>query len=367
MKISNHFFLLYFLVITFLSCEPSSTWQPISNQLDTYFQKEFPADQPGGAILVLKNGKVLFEKGYGLADLNTKEQITPNTSFNTGSISKTFVMNGIMILEKERKLSLDDPLEKYFPNFKNPEIGRKVKIIHLLNHSSGLIDSRKVRIDSVFYLTAKDVENFAPILANDSTAFEAGSRFAYSNPAFNALALIIEQVTGSKWQDFIIRRIFQTAGLKDSKITDGPYPQTGVSHAYVLEKGQFIEDDYGEEPTFPAAGNGGVWSSVRNLYKYEQALQKGVFLSEDIVRKTRTIYQPENWNSSIPSFIGYSWFIGNFNGEKMIYHTGDQGGFIADYVWIPSKKIFYTILCNTPKPTAKYRKYVLERTWEHRE
>ena len=204
MKFSTCSLPLYLLLITLLSCEPSSEWQQISNQLDTYFQKEFPADQPGGAILVMKNGKVLFEKGYGLADLNTKEQITANTSFNTGSISKTFVMNGIMILEEEGKLSLEDPLEKYFPNFKNPETGRKVKIIHLLNHSSGLIDSRKVRLDSVFYLTAKDVENFAPILANDSTAFNAGSRFEYSNPAFNALALIIEQVTGSRWQDFII-------------------------------------------------------------------------------------------------------------------------------------------------------------------
>ena len=142
MKFSTCSLSLYLLLISLLSCEPSSEWQQISNQLDTYFQKEFPADQPGGAILVMKNGKVLFEKGYGLADLNTKEQITANTSFNTGSISKTFVMNGIMILEEEGKLSLEDPLEKYFPNFKNPETGLKVKIIHLLNHSSGLIVER---------------------------------------------------------------------------------------------------------------------------------------------------------------------------------------------------------------------------------
>lgn len=76
MKFSTCSLPLYLLLISLLSCEPSSEWQQISNQLDTYFQKEFPADQPGGAILVMKNGKVLFEKGYGLADLNTKEQIT---------------------------------------------------------------------------------------------------------------------------------------------------------------------------------------------------------------------------------------------------------------------------------------------------
>ena len=163
--------ILLTLLLAQLSCTPTPT---PTDTLDAYFTSLFPADQPGAAVLIIKDGEVLLEKGYGVADLTTRDPITPNTSFNTGSISKTFVMNGILILASEGKLSLDDPLEKYFPDFKNPEIGKKVKIIHLLNHSSGLIDSRKVQEDSVFYLTAKDAENFAPILANDSTAFEPG-------------------------------------------------------------------------------------------------------------------------------------------------------------------------------------------------
>jgi CubicO group peptidase (beta-lactamase class C family) len=343
------------------SCSPqSSESTDPGDALDAYFSAIFPADQPGAAVLVVKDGQVLLEKGYGVADLTTREAITPNTSFNTGSISKTFVMNGILILAAEGKLSLDDPLEKYFPNFSNPEIGKKVSIIHLLNHSSGLIDSRKVQEDSVFYLTAKDAENFAPILANDSTAFEPGARFEYSNPAYNALALIIEQVTGNRWQDFIIERIFQPVGLQNSKITDGPYPQEGVAHAYVFDGQNFIEDDYGEEPTFPAAGNGGVWSSVRDLYQYELALQQARFLSAEAIATSRKAYQPDNWSDTIPSFIGYSWFTGTYKGRDLIFHTGDQGGFMADYVWVPSEKLFYTILCNTRKPTDEYRAKVLD-------
>lgn len=362
MRYPIYFFFALSVLVGGTACRQGQEPRTAAEQLDAYFRAEFPADEPGAAVLVVQDGQIVLEKGYGLADLVTKAPITPNTAFNTGSISKTFVMNGILMLEQEGKLSLDDPLEKYFPHFKNPEIGRQVRIYHLLNHSSGLIDSRKVREDSVFYLTAKDAENFAPILANDSTAFPPGARFEYSNPAYNALALIIEQITGRRWQDFIIERIFQPSGMGDSKITDGPYPETGVSHAYIRDGERFVEDDYGEEPTFPAAGNGGIWSSVRDLYKYEEALQKALFLPKEAIETSRTPFQPGNWADSSASFIGYSWFIGEYGGKKMVYHTGDQGGFIADYVWIPSRKLFYAILCNTRKPIAEYRERVLTTT-----
>jgi len=343
----------------FLSCNTHPAPASAAEKLDAYFQHAFPADEPGGAVRISQHGKVLLEKGYGLADLQRRTPITPSTAFNTGSISKTFVMFGILLLEKEGKLSLDDPLITYFPSFKNKAIGEQVRIYHLLNHSSGLIDSRRIVEDSVFYLTAKDAENWAPILQNDSTAFEPGSQFAYSNPAFNALALIIEQISGRRWQDFIIERIFIPSGLTDSKITDGPYPESGVAHAYARQNGQFVEDDYGEEPTFPAAGNGGVWSSVRDLARYEQAIQQAIFLPKERIEQSRTPFQSPNWTGQSPSFIGYSWFIGTFEGTKIIYHTGDQGGFIADYVWVPEHQLHYTILCNTRKPTDEFRQMVL--------
>jgi len=357
MRILMLFFLLGSLVF---SCK-NPTGDTLERKLDGYLTTEFPADEPGAAVLVLQNDQILFERGYGLADLKTREPITPNTAFNTGSISKTFVSNAILMLREQGRLQLDDPLEKYFPDFKNPEIARKVRIYHLLNHSSGLVDSRKVQEDSVFYLTAKDRENFIPVMQNDSTAFEPGSRFQYSNPAYNGLALIIEQITGRRWQDFVIEGIFRPSGLKDSKITDGPYPESGVSHAYIMSDGKYIEDDYGEEPTFPAAGNGGIWSSVRDLARYEQALQAATFLPASVIAESRKPFQPANWQDKQPSFIGYSWFTGELYGEPIIYHTGSQGGFVADYVWMPGKKIFYTILCNRPVSVEKYREAILKQ------
>ena len=308
----------------------------------------------------MKDEKIIFSKGYGLADLQTNETITSQTLFNTGSISKTFVSHVILDLAHEGKLSLQDSLAKYFSDFKNPAIANQVKIHHLLTHTSGLPDNRRLLLDSIFLLTAKDEENFAPLKLNDSLLFEPGSQYEYSNPAFNGLALIIEKVTGKKWQEVVKEKIFDPAGMKTSVITDGPYPITGVSHAYLKTNDVFIEKDYGEEPTFAAAGNGGVWSSVIELAQYELALRNIKFSDAKTIEDSRTIKEYPNWKSSSLPFIGYSWFIGKTeDGSKMIYHTGTQGGFYGDYVSIPEKGITYMMLCNLPTPQEEKRAAVL--------
>ena len=350
--------LLFVLCIIFLfaSCRTASNE---NKELDDLFQSVFAKDEPGGAVLIARDGKIIYENGFGLADINTKETITGKTLFNVGSISKTFVAYGILQLAKENKLSLQDDIYKFFPGFKDSTIARKVKIFHLLTHTSGLPDIRKIQEDSVFYLAAKDEENWAPIMQTDSPEFEPGERFNYSNPAFNALALIIEKISGQKWQDYIKEKIMKPAGMISSTITDGPYPESGVSHGYLFDGNHYFEKDYGEEPTFAASGNGGVWSSVEELWKYEQAIQKNVFLDSLWIRRSRIVLYFENWKDTIPPFIGLCWFIIKTGNENMIGHTGSQGGFRADYVWLPDKKLFYVILCNTPKPLGEIRNKVL--------
>jgi len=326
---------------------------------DSIFDSVFRADEPGGAVLIAKDGKIVYEKGFGVEDIKTKKAIDSKTLFNVGSISKTFVAFGILQLAKENKLSLDDDIYKYFPDFKDSSIAKKVKIHHLLTHTSGLPDIRKVQEDSAFYLTAKDEENWEPIKKANAFEFEPGERFNYSNPAFNALALIIEKVSGQKWQEYIQKNIMKPAGMESSTITDGPHPQSGVSHGYLFDGINYFEKDYGEEPTFAASGNGGVWSSVDELWKYEQAIQKNIFLDSSWTNRSRTVLNFSNWKDSTPPFIGLCWFITKTGNENMIGHTGSQGGFRADYVWIPEKKIFYVILCNTPKQLNEIRNKVL--------
>jgi CubicO group peptidase (beta-lactamase class C family) len=332
-----------------------------NQMIDSIFKSYFKADEPGAAVLVIKDGKEIYKAGIGIADMETREAITPSTIFNLGSISKPIVAMGILRLAAENKLSLDDDLLKYFPDFTNKAIAQKVKIYHLLTHTSGLPDSRKVKEEHEFYLTAKDEENFAPIKKTESLEFEPGSNYKYSNPAFNGLALIIERVSEMKWQDYIRSIVFQPAGMKTSTITDGPHPEKGVAHAYVPNSNKigFSELDYGEEPTFAASGNGGVWSSVEELWMMEQAIQRNEILSKEWTKRSREVFKLKNWSSKNPSRLALSWFITEELKKEMIGHTGSQGGFISDYVWIPEKKIFYVLLCNTPMPILEIRQRIL--------
>lgn len=324
--------------------------------LDSLLTAEFRADEPGGAVLVIKDDSVIYQKCIGLADLETRQEITPNTLFNLGSISKTFVANGVLLLQEEGKLSIDDPMSRYFPEFKSREIADAVTVTHLLTHTSGLPDIRFVSENPEFFITAKDYENFAPVMQAEKLNFSPGERYEYSNPAFNGLALIIEKVSGQKWQQFIAERVFAPAGMVTSTITDGSHPEKGVAHAYELVNGEWVESDYGEFPTFPAAGNGGVWSSVTELALYEKAIRQNDFLGKALTNRSRSIYRPEAWADTTPPFIGYSWFIGeeqileepNDFGARIIYHTGDQGGFRAFYFSIPEKDLLYLGLFNRP-------------------
>ncbi|MBX2915067.1 MAG: beta-lactamase family protein [Cyclobacteriaceae bacterium] len=347
--------LLVLFIVTLMGCSKQPSFEQDVDSIFSYLD----GNRPGGAVMILKNDSVVFRNSYGLADLSSQEEITSKTLFNTGSISKTFVAYVVLALAQEGKLSLNDSIAKYFPDFKNPELAKKVRIHHLLTHTSGLPDNRWQHLDSVFLLTAKDAENWNPIKLNDSLNFEPGTRFEYSNPAFNGLALIIEKVTGNKWQDEVKNRIFIPAGMNTSTITDGPYPTTGVAHAYLQTATGYIEKDYGEEPTFAAAGNGGVWSSVDELALYEKALRDRTILNEEIITASRTIKEYPNWQDA-PAFMGTSWFIAQTDdGYKMIYHTGTQGGFYGDYVSIPEKGILYLMLCNTPTPQEEKRTAVL--------
>lgn len=339
-------------LLLFAGCSPAM--KNFTSEFEGLISAEFSDYEPGGIISVQKNGKTVFLKAYGIEDTDTETPISEHSVFNTGSVSKTLTAYGILLLAEQNALSLDDPISLYFDDFDHPKIADKVNIRHLLTHTSGLPDSRKVSEEFEHYLTAKDEENFEPLKHTTELNFEPGERFQYSNPAFNGLALIIEKVTGAKWQHFVEENIFKPAGMNNSTITDGPHPESGVTHGYVLQNGVYTEMDYGEEPTFAAAGNGGVWSSISDFANYERALQNHIFLSDSLIRLSQTVWQPENWSSELAPDTGLSWFIAeadnpaNEFGVKIISHTGWQGGFRAFYVSIPEKGILYTALFNRP-------------------
>jgi CubicO group peptidase (beta-lactamase class C family) len=355
-----------FLSISQVKGQNTGLDEKSNSDLNDLFAQEFKSNEPGGAVLILKGDQVVFSGNYGLADLGTKEAIYLNTVFNTGSISKTFVANGILILQERGLLSIEDSIDKYFDDFENKEISSEVKIKHLLSHTSGLPDIRRVRSNVEFFLTAKDEGNFDPIKGAEKLNFDPGERFEYSNPAFNGLALIIQKVTGKRWQQFIIDNIFTPCEMALSKITDGPHPTEGVSHGYISSGQTFSEQDYGETPTFAASGNGGVWSTVLELAKYELCIQNSIFLQSESVNSSRSIYNPEEWTSDQDPHLGWGWFLGEKSllgdesnlGVDIVYHTGSQGGFRAYMISIPEKNILSIGLFN--RPVNSYRDFMSE-------
>ena len=329
-------------------------YKALHKDMDQLTEEWFDDDAPGGVIIIVKGDEIIYSKIGGIADMGTGLAIDDQTIFNTGSISKTFVASAILMLHEQGKLNIDDPISMYFDDFDDESIAEAVTVKNLLSHTSGLPDLRDVRGNVEFYMTAKDVENFAPLKATKEFDFEPGSQFQYSNPAYNGLALIVEQVSGQKWQDFIEENIFEPAGMEQSTITDGAHPETGVAHAYVEDNGEYKEYDYGEFPTFTASGNGGVWCSIGDLILYEKALHAGKIISKELFAESRTPYHPDNWSSSSPPGVGYGWWVQENNdqvGGKIEYHTGSQGGFRAFHIYIPGKDILYCALFNRPVDT----------------
>lgn len=355
-------FLISFSTIAFLNSFSQMNNEALLQQkLDSVFATIFQDNGPGGSVFIEQQHKILYSKSFGLSDLEKKIKYDTNTVQNLGSISKTFVAYGILLLQNEGKLSIEDNLLKYFPDFKNKEIARQVTIRNLLTHTSGLPDSREIERDSIFYLTAKDEENWAPIKLTDTLNFDPGSNYEYSNPAYNGLALIIEKVSKMKWQDFIKKNIFEPAGMKDSKITDGAYPSKNVAHGYRKINGQWDEYDYGEYPTFAASGNGGVWSSIEDLRKYVDAIKNCSFIDCKTIKLSEEPWIPKNWKGSTPPWTGLAWFnhksyLHGTNPDEqftVIEHDGDQGGFRAHVLMIPEPDITIIWLTNNEKMITK--------------
>lgn len=346
---------MMFFSLSFFACVSNAQDADIELAFEQLFGDLFEANEPGGSILVMKGDDVKYLGNFGLADIESGEKINEHTLFNTGSISKTFVSNAILILHERNKLSIKDPISKYFKDFEKKDVANSITIEHLLSHTSGLPDIRNVGNNRNYFLTAKDRGNWNPIKRTSELNFEPGAEFEYSNPAFNGLALIIEEVSGEKWQDFVQREIFNVAGMKTSTITDGSHPQDGVAHGYDYKHYNFVESDYGEVPTFAAAGNGGIWSTVKELALYEKALLEHQVLSKELLEESRQVHHPSNWASAKKPNIGYSWFV-DVNSRflkdpsdvKVVYHTGSQGGFRSFYISIPEKDLLYVALFNRP-------------------
>lgn len=329
---------LLLLFISLLAHAQSEKEIDVVSIVDKEMNKAYPANEPGAAIVIMRGDSIIMNKGYGLADINTKTKITPATNFNIGSISKMFTATAILLLAEKGKLDLQDPIIKYLPDV-NPHIGNKITIYHLLTHTSGLPHFIPTK-DTSTRFTVMDRDTYNSDKNIDSLDFEPGAQFGYSNIGYRWLTLIAEKVSGVGFGDFVRKNIFLKAGMTNSYEMNRDAPIINFAHAYKKSGSEFIEFDYGEEEQFGTLGDGGVVSSTNDLISWEKALRSYKVLSQKSYEESITPHINSGF-VGIGSSYGFGWFIQKSpNGGPLIYsHSGADGGFAAYLFRIPEKQI----------------------------
>lgn len=348
-------FLLTIVLATI--CGMAVAQQPFNKKVfvekaDSLFQSYYPhPEEPGAAVLVMKNGKKVFEKCYGKADLVTKVPITPKTNFCIASVSKQFSAVALMQLAEQGKLSLDDNLHRFFPEYKADFFDR-ITLRHILSHTSGLPDTRD-RTDSDFRLHSTDIESCQYFVDLDKLNFEPGTKYEYMNPTFQLAYQIIPRVTGQDFDAYQKEHIFDVAGMKHTTYFDSHKLIERMAHGYTWSKTtkRFEECDYGETGFYASKADGCLYTSLCDFVKWEKALAENKVLT---AQSREAAYTPHvmipddaEYGANSHTGYGYGFFIQQIPGEpKIVYHLGDNGGFLIYAGKVPSEQILVLIFAN---------------------
>lgn len=314
--------------------------QTFRQALDSLLEHNFPANSAGIAVLVMKNNQEIYKKGSGLANIEKKEAITPNTNFRMASVSKQFTAMCIMLLEKQGKLSYEDNLLKFFPDFAI-SVGKNIKIKHLLTHSSGIIDYEDL-IPKNQTLQILD-DGVVRLVKNQTTThFEAGKQFRYSNTGFCLLEQIVEKVSGEKYSSFIEKNIFNPVGMLNTRIysENTPIPNRAMGYAR-NEKGEITFSD--QSTTSATKGDGCVYTSLNDYKKWVIALKKNQLVNLE-TQLAKINYQIDDTSKFE---YGLGWFnYQNSKNQLELYHTGSTCGFSNSVSIVPKSNYLFVFFSN---------------------
>jgi len=311
------------------------------------FTKAYVAPAPGCAAAVSLNGEVLFEKAFGLADLEHDVPNTPQTIFESGSVAKQFTAAAIVLLAQEGKLSLEDPVKKYIPEL--PDYGSPLTIRHLLNHTSGIRDWGTVmtltgagRGDRVI---TQDLA-FDVITHQRAVDFTPGSEYSYSNSGYNLLAIIVERVSKQKFAAFLTERLFKPLGMNNSSIRDD-YQRIVPGRAQAYSR-QGTGPWRLNMPFMNVYGNGGMLTTVGDWIKWNAMLDSkslGAPLVDAL--ETRGVL---NDGRKITYALGLE--VGTYKGLKDVSHGGSTAGYQTFLARYPDNKVSIAVMCNGTSPGA---------------
>lgn len=331
---------------------------------DKLVSETFPADGPAGSVRVVKNGKTIFEKAVGYADLENKVPARTENVFRIGSVTKQFTAVAILQLAKAGKLALTDEITKFLPDY--PTQGKKITVEHLLNHTSGI----QSYTDMEKWTPEVRRKDFTPLelvdfFKNEPMQFDPGAKYRYNNSGYILLGVIIEKASGMTYAEYVQKNLFDPAGMKASYY-DMPEPIIpNRAHGYSQnDKGTYLNCDYLSMTQPYSAGS--LASTTGDLCKWTAALHSGKILDKTWLNKA---FQPTILPDGTNTHYGYGWQMANIQGSPTIEHGGGIHGFLSMLIYLPNEDVCAVALSandnNPPEDlTAKLAATAIGKTYE---
>ena len=294
---------------------------------------------PGASLLVVHDGKSVVRRSWGMADVEKHVAATPATNYRLASVTKQFTAAAILLLAQDNKLFLSDKASKYLPSL--PKSAESITIHQLLTHTSGLVDYEDL-MDPTATRQVHDKDVLELLSHKDSLYFPPGSKYQYSNSGYSLLSLIIEKVSGKSFATFLHDRIFAPLGMNNTVAhQDGVDEVSNRAYGYTLQDSVWTRKD--QSTTSAVLGDGGIYSSIDDMAKWDAAQYDSRLLDEEWRRVAFTPHTPTN---APGTSYGFGWEI---TGDT-IWHSGSTSGFRNVIVRFPARKLTVVILTNRDRP-----------------
>jgi len=314
--------------------------QPLAARLDALFKPQYKAEDPGATVIVVKDGKTVFRKAYGAADIAARTPLTPGTVLRLGSITKQFTAVAILMLADEGKLALNDPITRFLPDY--PIGGKVITIEHLLTHTSGIVSYTSKPNYVAGMAQDLTVDQMIDGFKNGPLEFEPGTRFNYNNSGYFLLGAIIEKVSGLSYANFLEQRIFMPLGMKDTAYEGAGRSGAPRAAGYsAQEKGYGLAQPLSMSQPYAA---GALVSTVDDLATWDAAIASGKLLKPASWKLAFTPYQLSPGEST---GYGYGWAVGKLQGAPIVHHGGGINGFRTYALRLPEQKVFVAVLANS--------------------
>ena len=310
-------------------------------QVDSLFADRDTDRTPGCSVAVARNGEMVLERSYGMAELEQGVANTPQTIFEAGSVSKQFTAAAVILLVLDGKVALDDDVRQYIPEV--PDYGGLITLRHMMTHSSGLRDWGSVASISGWGREQRshNHDHVLDIVSRQTELnFEPGSQYSYSNTGYNLLAIVVTRVSGMSFAEFSRTRIFEPLGMNDTQWRDDferIVPRRSAAYD-ALSDGSFRIN----RPIEYVHGNGGLLTTVGDLVTWTQSLTDGTLAGPEFVRMMQ---EPGSLKNSTSHYAG-GLRIDEFEGVRTIRHNGSTAGYRAHLARYPDQELIVALLCN---------------------